>query len=74
MVVGLKGFRCFHCKHHAGKVITVMCIDTYKDLKLSVSTTEREPERVPETTQQPNHNHNNNIDNMICQISEGIHS
>ena len=37
-----------------------MCVDTYEDLKLSVSTTEREPESVPETTQHPKHNPNNN--------------
>ena len=29
-----------------------MCVDMYEDLKQSVSTIEREPESVPETTQQ----------------------
>jgi hypothetical protein len=34
----------------------MMCVDTYEDLKQSVSTIEREPESVPETTQHPKHN------------------
>jgi hypothetical protein len=40
-----------------------MCIDTYEDLKQSVSTIK---ERVPETTQHPKHNPNDNIEKRIC--------
>jgi hypothetical protein len=45
-----------------------MCVDTYEDLKQSVSTIEREPESVPETTQHPKTTTpNNNID-RICEV------
>jgi hypothetical protein len=52
----------------------MMCVDTYEDLKQSVSTIDREPERVPETTQHPKHNPNNNIENRECQIGGDIRS
>ena len=43
-----------------------MCVDTYEDLKQSVSTIEREPESVPETTQQ--HPKTTTPDNNIDRI------
>jgi hypothetical protein len=71
-------YPCFSCQPPVHYPYTpfppMLCVDTYEDLKQSVSTIEREPERVPETTQHPKHNPNNNIENGECQIGGDIRS
>ena len=49
--------------------LSLMCVDTYEDLKQSVSTIEREPESVPETIQQhpKTTTPNNNIDRIYAK-------